>query len=157
MHNYYPDTSKDDMVVGVSCVVQDITEPRQAEEALRESEAMLKQAVQIAVLGHWRADEVGREFLSVSEEFARILGYTADEFMKLYPSLDQEMEPVHPEDRAKVTEAYEKGGEQTIEYRIVRPDGSVRLVREIFRDILDESGRPWQSIGTLQDITERMH
>ena len=82
------------------------------------------------------------------------MGYTVDEFMKLYPSLDQEMEQVHPDDRAKVAEAYEKNDEQTIEYRIVRPDGSVRIVREIFRDILDESGRPWQSFGTLQDITE---
>ncbi len=121
---------------------------------MRERETLHKQAVQLARLGHWRADEITREFLSVSEEFARILGYTVDEFMKLYPSLDQEMEQVHPEDRAKVAEAYEKNDEQNVEYRIVRPDGSVRIVREIFRDILDESGGPWQSFGTLQDITE---
>ena len=46
MHNYYPDTSKDGTVVGVSCVVQDITEKWQVEEALRQAHEQLEARVQ---------------------------------------------------------------------------------------------------------------
>ena len=152
MHNYYPDKSEDGTVVGVSCVVRDITELRQAEESLRESEALLRQAARTANLGHWSFDNTSGEYLSVSEEYAHIFGYTADEFLKCYRNLDQDMELVHPEDRAKVAEAYEKCDGLNIEYRIVRADGSVRTVHEIEKRSPDV---PDRYHGTLQDMTER--
>jgi len=154
MHNYYPDTSKDGTVMGVSCVVRDITEMRQAEETLRESEALFKQAARTASLGHWSFDNTSGEYLSISEEYARIFGYTVDEFLKRYRNLEQDMELVHPEDRAKVAEAYEKGIGQNIKYRIVRADGSVRTVLELQRRAPDTLDGHARYDGTLQDITE---
>ena len=154
MRSYYPDTSKDGTVVGVSCVVQDITGLRQTEEALRESEGLLRQAARTAGLGHWSVDYTSGEYLSVSEEYASIFGCTADEFLKRYRNLEQDMELVHPEDRAKVAEAYEKCNGQNIEYRIVRADGSVRTVLEIERRAPDVLDRHTRYDGTLQDITD---
>ncbi len=154
LHNYYPDKRKDGAVAGVSCVVQDITELRQAEEALRESEALLKQAARTASLGHWRFDDTSGEYLSISEEYARIFGYTVDEFLKRYRNLAEDMELVHPEDRARVAEAYEKCIGQDIEYRIVCADGSVRTVLELQRRVADTLDGHARYEGTLQDITE---
>jgi len=154
MHNYYPDKSEDGTIVGVSCVVRDITELRQAEEALRESEALLKQAARTAKLGHCSFDNSSNRYLSVSEEYAHIFGYTVDEFLKRYRSLEQDMELVHPEDRAKVAEAYEKCDGLNIEYRIVRADGSIRTVLEIERRGPDTPDKHVRYDCTLQDITE---
>ncbi len=154
MHNYYPDKSQDGTIMGVSCVVQDITELRQAEEALRESEALLKQAARTASLGHWSFDDTSGEYLSISEEYARIFGYTVDEFLKSYSTIEQDMELVHPEDRVKVAEAYAMNNETNIEYRIVRADGSIRMVHELERRTPDAPDRHLRYCGTLQDITE---
>ena len=154
MHNYYPDKSQDGTIMGVSCVVQDITELRQAEEALRESEALLKQAARTASLGHWSFDDTSGEYLSISEEYARIFGYTVDEFLKSYSTIEQDMELVHPEDRAKVAEAYAMNNETNIEYRIVRADGSIRMVHELERRAPGAPDKHLRYYGTLQDITE---
>ncbi len=154
MHNYYPDKSKDGTVVGVSCVVQDITEQRQAEEAIGESDALFKQAARTASLGHWSFDNTSGKYLSISEEYASIFGYTVDEFLQRVRNLKQDMELVHPEDRARVAEAYEKCNGLNIEYRIVRADGSVRTVLEIVSRAPDAPGGHVRTDGTLQDITE---
>ena len=66
MHNYYPVRSKDGTVVGVSCVVQDITKRKQAEEALRESHNLLERRVQertILQIRHFRHAPYGRSTL----------------------------------------------------------------------------------------------
>ena len=131
-----------------------IKSQRQSEDALRESEAMFKQAARTARLGHWSVDETSGEYLNISEEYARIFGYTVDEFLKRFRNLEQDMQLAHPEDRAKVAEAYAKGGDLKLEYRIVRADGSVRTVLEIQRRALDTPDRHARYDGTLQDVTE---
>ena len=95
------------------------------------------------------------EYLSVSEEYARIFGYTVDEFLNRYRFLEQDLQLTHPEDRARVAAAYAKGGDVNIEYRIVRADGSVRTVMEMERREPDVPGRHTGTHGILQDITER--
>ena len=154
LHNYYPDKSKDGTVVGVSCVVQDITEHWQAEEARCESDALFKQVARTASLGHWSFDNTAGKYLSISEEYANIFGYTVDEFLQHFRNLKQDMELVHPEDRARVAEAYEKCDGLNIEYRIVRADGSVRTVLEIVSRAPYAPDRHVRTDGTLQDITE---
>ena len=127
---------------------------RQAEKAMRQSEALFKQAARTASLGHWSFDDTSGEYLSISEEYARIFGYTADEFLQRYSTIGQDMELVHPEDRTKVAEAYAKCNGVNIEYRIVRADGSVRTVLEIERRVPDAPDSHARYNGTLQDITE---
>lgn len=125
-----------------------------AEQALLESETLFKQAAQIARLGHWSFDHTCGEYLSISEEYARIFGYTVDEFLKRFRILEQDMQLAHPEDRAMIAEAYAKGGDLKLEYRIVRADGRVRTVLEIQRRALDTPDRHARYGGTLQDVTE---
>ncbi|MDH3467906.1 MAG: PAS domain-containing protein [Gammaproteobacteria bacterium] len=133
--------------------LQDITELKKAQDELRVSETQLKQAAQTAKLGHWHFDEIANEYLSISEEFARIFGYTVEEFLERYPTLERDMELVHPEDEAKVRRAYEERRAE-VDYRIVHADGKVRYVHELSEFNFDETGKVTDSVGTLQDITE---
>ena len=140
------------------CTLQDVTESRQVDAALRESEIFRKQAMNVAKLGHSIFDVVASQYKSVSEEYAQIFGYTAQDFMARFRTLEEDMTLVYPEDRAKVALEYEQyyknGKGADIEYRIVRADGSVRIVLELGQDIHDDAGNPILSLIILQDVTE---
>lgn len=120
---------------------------------LKDSEALFKQAARTARLGHWSVDDAAGSYLSVSDEYADIFGYTTDEFLKRYTDLHEDMKLVHPDDREKVERAYQENGSINVEYRIVRADGSVRNVYETAIPMLDATGRTNPYHGTLQDIT----
>jgi PAS domain S-box-containing protein len=66
---------------------------------------------------------------------------------------------VHPDDRARVQAseraAISQGAPHDLDYRIIRPDGEVRLIHEEGEVIRDGSGAPVRMVGTVQDITER--
>lgn len=138
-------------------ILQDVTELKNAEQALRLSEAALSRAQRQAKIGSWRWDVPGNRLISCSEEYARIHGVRLDEAADL---LDAQMERViHPDDRTRVAAAFqrydEEGIDYEIEYRIVRPDGAVRHVVEIGETLLDADGHAHEQVGTVQDITER--
>ncbi len=135
-------------------ILQDFTKRGEMQKSLEHSEAKLKLVAQTAKLGYWRFDEVANKYLEVSEEFALIFGYTAEEYLKRFKSLDDDMKLVHPHDRIAVYEAYESGTGEEIEYRVYRRDGSIAFVREISKHIEDDDGNLIEAIGTLQDITE---
>jgi PAS domain S-box-containing protein len=112
------------------------------------------QAAHIARLGHWRMDEVTGEYLSISEEFAWIFGFTVEAFLVRYRTNKNDFELVHPDDRKMLRKAYEFDGDANVDYRILHRDGSIRYVRETFETIVNEVGKPIESIGILQDVTE---
>lgn len=129
-------------------------ELRTSNEQLKHSDSMLRDAARKAMLGHWHFDEVASEYLSISDEYARIFGYTVDEFLESYRTLEQDMKLVLPADRTKVLEGYELEEGVEMDYRIVRKDGNIRYVREISEHLLDEAGKLVEARGTLQDITD---
>jgi PAS domain S-box-containing protein/putative nucleotidyltransferase with HDIG domain len=137
----------------------DITERKLAETKLRESEANLAAAQRITHLGSWELDLQDLENLNFntlrwSEEVFRIFGYEPGE---IEVTNDNFFRAVHPDDRAKVTAAvasYLNGGEPySIDHRIIRPDGTERIVHEQ-SEILYRDGRPLKMVGTVQDVTE---
>jgi two-component system sensor histidine kinase/response regulator len=137
-------------------ILQDISEIKQTQAALVNSENLLKNAAQIAKLGYAHWDEIKHELISVSEEYAHIFGYTIEEFLDRFRTQEQDMELVHPEDRAAVR-AFDQSTDATdppIEYRILRRDGSVKYVREFCRDVMDEDDRLLESFVTVQDISD---
>jgi two-component system, cell cycle sensor histidine kinase and response regulator CckA len=128
---------------------------RSAEAALKESENRLLLAEQIGHVGSWELDLVTHH-LNWSLETFRIFGYEPGDFE---PSLERFFEIIHPEDRELVREtsrrALEEKGVYGIDHRILRPDGSERVVHEQAKILYDSGGRPTRKIGTVQDITER--
>lgn len=132
--------------------VHDVTEHKQAEEALRRSEANLNKAQEIAHIGSWVLD-VARNRLSWSDEVFRIFGISRETPLT-YESF---LAMVHPADRQAVETAWAdamRGADYDIEHRIFVAD-TVKWVRERARVEFDEQRRPVKGVGTVQDITER--
>ncbi|HAE39605.1 MAG TPA: hypothetical protein DCG57_13365, partial [Candidatus Riflebacteria bacterium] len=135
----------------------DITRLKDAEKALRESEALLAQSQHIAHVGSWKFDQITKE-LTWSAETYRIFGVNPQEFV---PSFESFIEKCHPDDRATVEAVYstsiqEKRDYYEIEHRIIRQDnGEIRHVQEKCRNEFNEAGTLFRSVGMVQDITER--
>ncbi len=143
--------------------VQDITERVAAEEerarleeGLRQSERNLAEAQRIAHIGSWEWD-AATDSLQASDEMCRIFGADPTTFGGTNEAF---MAFVHADDRAATDEAeraaIEDGAPLSFDYRIVRPDGTVRIVHEEGEVIRDEAGDPVRMVGTVQDITERV-
>jgi PAS domain S-box-containing protein len=136
-------------------VAREVTERKQAEEALKESERKLAEAQRVAHVGHWDRD-VDADRITWSDETYRIFGLRPQERIL---NLAQLEELIHPEDRpamARVVEQALRGGPRyDLEYRVVRPDGQVRTLHSQGDVTWDDSGRPLRMFGTVQDITER--
>ena len=115
----------------------------------------LKDAQQLAHIGSWQWD-LATAKTQWSAEFYRILGIDPDtegQHADLFTAR------VHPDDAADVVRAQEEAatspGDVHSEYRIVRPDGTVRDVRAMGRAVRDDSGTIVRLVGTIQDITEQ--
>jgi PAS domain S-box-containing protein len=149
--------SRGSEVETVLSIARDITERKQVEAALRESEERLKHAQQIAHLGSWELDLVQNR-LSWSDEVYRIFGLEPQEFGASYQAF---LEAVHPDDRAATDAAYasslrEGRDSYESEHRVVRRgSGEIRVVHERCQHVRDSSGRIVRSIGMVHDITER--
>ncbi len=145
------------MAIPVLFLAVVVTERAQGLDALREREARLNKAEEIAQVGSWEM-ELASGRLSWSEEVYRLFGLSPGEFGASYPAF---LEAVHPEDRAAVDAAYrgslrEGRDAYEIEHRVVRRDtGEIRQVREKCEHLRDASGRVVRSIGMVHDITER--
>ncbi|MCH7569988.1 MAG: PAS domain S-box protein [Deltaproteobacteria bacterium] len=144
-------------LTGFISILTDITERRRAEEELRLSEERLRQATELAKLGHWIWDAVEDKCIYCSEEHARIHGVSVEEYISRSSPLDGEFPFTHPEDREKYRDAcraLRNGADFEMEYRVVTPAGETRHVREIAKPVFDKTGSVIQEYGTIQDITE---
>jgi len=142
-------------VTAVIGVGRDITEQKQMEQALRQSEAHLKKAQQIARIGSWELDLVTGK-LSWSDEVYRIFETEPRTFAATYEAF---LAFVHPDDREMVdgafTESVQKQTPYSLVHRLLLPGGQLKHVQEQAKTIYDDQGVPLRSTGTVQDITEQ--
>jgi PAS domain S-box-containing protein len=140
---------------GIAGLRIDITALKQAQAALRESEARLDRAQQIAGVGSWELDIASGRYIW-SKELYRMRGVSPDSFD---PTIDNLAEFVHAEDYKGIRRWLRNlaaGRRQgTLEPRIVRTDGEARVIRMEGRPVVDPDGKIRRVAGTIQDITER--
>jgi PAS domain S-box-containing protein len=141
-------------VVQLRGTVQDITERKRTEEALRESEERLRLAIQAGKMFAYEWD-AATDVVVRSAESARILGI--DE--ATHPTGQQVLTNVHPDDRERLKAAIAELTAETpyleISYRITRPDGTLLWVERNSRAHFDNHGRMLRIVGMVADVTER--
>jgi PAS domain S-box-containing protein len=133
--------------------LQDITDRRKAEAALKESEARLKEAQKLARIGNWEMDATSRRIVW-SDELYRIFEVSQGEFLPCYANI---IAIVHPEDREAFTGVYAasmtKRRPYDLVHRLRMRDGRIKHVRNT--GLSEFNGdRVVRSLGTVQDITE---
>lgn len=143
---------------GAACIglLIDISERMQTMEALRRSEARLKEAQSLAHIGSWELDLVNNQ-LDWSDEIYRIFGIAPQAFAATYEAF---LDIVYPDDRERVIRAYNDSVLNRTPYdlvhRIQPPDGTLKYVHERCETFYAADGTPLRSLGTVQDITERV-
>ena len=150
---------KDGKVRQTLGVMQDITERVTREQDLMFKDAMASQAEAITDIGYFLFDEIKDQHLYVSPGQAHIVGLGVDEYFRKIKSNEDYFTLVHEEDREMIRQAYrgvlENHGGWEIEYRVRRPDGELRWVREVGKAHKRNGEQVEQTIGVLQDITEQ--
>jgi PAS domain S-box-containing protein len=130
-------------------------ERQQAETALRESEERFRQLAENIQEVFWLTDPTKNHMLYVSPAYEAIWGRTCAE---LYASPRVWLDAIHSEDRARILEAAETKqsfGDYDEEYRILRPDGAVRWIRDRAFPVRNAAGEVDRIAGVARDITER--
>jgi PAS domain S-box-containing protein len=153
--NYVPDIDENGNVKGFFALVMDITERKRAEEELERSESLLKEAQATAHIGHWEIDS-STMVPTWSDEIFHIFGLDP---AKNEPSFAMHRKITHPDDwdilNNAVTTSFAEGTSFNIEFRIFRPDKTIRWMHAIGYPKKDNRGRTERLFGTAQDITAR--
>lgn len=134
---------------------QDIAERKVAEEKLRESEERFRELAETIQEVFWMTDPGKNRILYVSPAYEKIWGRTRaslSESPRAWP------EAIHPDDCARILHAAETQqtrGDYDETYRILRPDGTVRWIRDRAFPVYGAAGEVLRVVGTAEDITNR--
>ncbi len=155
LHSAIPVMDSDHNIQGAIAVNEDITERKRGEATLRESELRFRQVVENITEVFWMTNLEKSRVLYVSPGFERLWGRRCNE---LYERPGLWMEAVHPNDRDRVLAKWNEfaplAGEYHEEYRIIRPDGSERWIRDRAFPVNDADGALQRIVGIAQDVTQ---
>lgn len=130
----------------------EIRERQEAEQALRDSEEQLRQITENLEQVFWMYSRDGQP-IYLSPAFATIWGRSCQAW---YEDPTIWWQAIHPDDQARVQTAFDRDPVTfEEEYRILRPDGRVRLIRDQAFPVRNQSGEVYRIAGIAEDITER--
>ncbi len=141
----------------VLALARDITQRKQVEQALRDSEGRFRQLAETIDQVFWFMTVRPERMLYVSPAFERIWGHAPED---LYRDAGLWLKAVHPDDQPGIRAAFEacirgESPQFRAEYRIVCPDGSVRWILDEGAPIRNERGELYRLSGIAKDITAR--
>jgi signal transduction histidine kinase len=150
-----PIRDPDGTITGAIVVNEDVTDRVRAEETLRKTERLLVDAEKLGHTGSWEQDLVSGEIVNTEANQRLFFGDDGSKGARM----EDYIEAVHPDDRARIVAAREARDDGTgpddIEFRVVWPDGSVHWLFGRATVVRDSAGRPLRAYGTNADITER--
>lgn len=125
---------------------------RRTEEDLKESERRFRAITETVEDVFWLSTPGIEKILYVNSAYERIWGRSRE---SLYQNSQNFIEAIHPEDRIKVAREIQEHiqGRWNVEYRIIRPDGSIRWIMDRGYPIHNEQGEVVRMTGTAKDIT----
>jgi PAS domain S-box-containing protein len=149
-----PEFDSQGRVEFVLTVCRDVSVLKQVESALRQSEEQFRQLAENIGEVFWITGSNRSQLIYVSPAYELIWGRSCE---SLYANSQAWIESIHPEDRGRVASLVQEQGLQDweIEYRVVRPDQTVRWIRDRAFPIHDESGEVYRFAGIAEDITLR--
>ncbi len=136
-------------------ILRDISERHAADERLRQSEERFRQVMESVSEVVWLTDIAKSQMLYVSPAYEAVWGRTC---ASLQDSPQDWIDAIHPDDRDRVLQdatTRQVSGDYDVEYRIVRPDGQQRWIRDRAFPVHDSRGRPVRIAGVAEDITDR--
>lgn len=150
-----PIVSADGSAHQILGIAADITSRKRAEKALRHSEERFRQIAENIREVFWITEPRVNKLIYISPAYEEVWGRTCSDLSEV--SL-MWRNTVHAEDQPRVlaaTENVQAGGDYDLEYRLVRPDGEIRWVRDRAFPIVNASGEVYRVAGVIDDVTER--
>ncbi|MHB8482695.1 MAG: two-component system response regulator [Nitrospiria bacterium] len=142
-------------IIALLGMTRDITEKKRVVEQFEESELRFRQIAENIREVFWISDPQKKEIFYISPAYEEIWGRT---IQSVYEEPKSWFDAIHPDDRSRVFDAAVKrpvSGKYDEEYRIVRPDGLIRWIRDRGFPVKDKTGQVYRITGIAEDITER--
>lgn len=152
--SFHPLYDQNKAITGCSVFRTNITQRVEMYRKLQKEEDSLKEAQEIANLGHWNWDIVKDE-IQLSDQLYKVFGLDPETFEANYEGL---RDIIHPEDQeafgSSIENCLTKGDPHDIMHRIVMPSGGIRHVHQKGKAYYIDSDTPVRMAGTIQDVTQ---